>query len=91
MPQLVLYHYESCPYCVKVRRAIDALELTTRIELRDTRKVRAHYEALIQLNGLSQVPCLVIDGKPMLESDDIIAYLYREFGQGKTPPRRSWF
>jgi hypothetical protein len=26
-------------------------------------------------NNITQVPCLVVDGVPMLESDDIIAYL----------------
>jgi glutaredoxin len=27
------------------------------------------------MNGGETVPCLVIDGKPMLESDDIVAWL----------------
>ncbi len=31
---------------------------------------------LVSLTGKTQVPCLVINGEPMLESDDIIAYLH---------------
>ena len=34
-----------------------------------------HRQELLDMNGTTQSPCLVIDGKPMLESADIIAYL----------------
>lgn len=91
MPQLALYQYESCPYCAKVRRAMQDLGVEDQIELRNTRKDPAHAEALRRLTGMSQVPCLLIDGKPLLESDDIVEYLYKLFGKGKTPPRRGWF
>ena len=30
---------------------------------------------LVRIGGKKQVPCLVINGKPLYESDDIIAYL----------------
>ena len=32
-------------------------------------------QALLDMNGTTQVPCLVVDDKPMLESDDIVQYL----------------
>ena len=32
-------------------------------------------QRLVELGGKAQVPCLVIDGEPMYESDDIIAWL----------------
>ena len=32
-------------------------------------------EELITLGGKAQVPCLMINGKALYESDDIIAYL----------------
>jgi glutathione S-transferase len=35
---------------------------------------------LVKLTGKTQVPCLVIDGKPMHESEDIKQYLYQTFG-----------
>jgi len=32
-------------------------------------------EELISIGGQSQIPCLVIDGKALYESDDIIEWL----------------
>ena len=34
-----------------------------------------HRQELLDMNGTTQSPCLVVDGEPMLESADIIAYL----------------
>ena len=34
---------------------------------------------LIRIGGKKQVPCLVINGKPLYESDDIVAYLRENF------------
>jgi len=75
---MILYHFESCPYCVRVRNAVKELGLD--LEMRDTREKEAYREELIVLTGKTQVPCLVIDGKPMLESADIINYLKENFG-----------
>ncbi len=36
-------------------------------------------DALIELAGKKQVPCLVVDGKPMHESKDINRFLYQAF------------
>jgi glutathione S-transferase len=36
-------------------------------------------EALVTLTGKQQVPCLVVDGKPMHESQDINRFLYQAF------------
>ena len=33
------------------------------------------YDELIAIGGKQQVPCLVIDGKALYESSDIVAYL----------------
>lgn len=78
--KLILYHYESCFYCRMVRDAIDRLGITG-IEYRDTRKNPAFRNELIEMNGKSQVPCLVIDGRPMLESEDIIRFLETNFAK----------
>ena len=74
----ILYHFEACPYCAKVRNAASELGLT--LEMRDTRENNDYREELISLTGKTQVPCLVIDGEPMHESDDIIDYLKENFG-----------
>lgn len=74
--KLELYHFDSCPYCVKVRDYIDRAGLKSRIEYHDILEDPAAHKRLLEVNNDDdQVPCLVIDGKPMLESDDIIAWL----------------
>lgn len=75
---LILYHFESCPYCAKVRKVVAELDID--LEMRDTRENDAYREELVKLTGRTQVPCLVIDGKPMHESDDIVDYLRKNFG-----------
>jgi len=80
---LALYHYPTCPFCLKTRRTIRRLSLD--IELRDAKNDAAHRSALIAGGGKPQVPCLLItddQGKQtwLYESDDINAWLNREFG-----------
>ena len=75
---MILYHFESCPYCAKVRNAVSELDVA--LDMRDTRENDAYKEELLELTGRTQVPCLVIDGKPMYESDDIFNYLKENFG-----------
>lgn len=80
---LALYHFPTCPFCLKVRRAMRRLSLD--IELRDARHEGPHRAALIAGGGKPQVPCLAITGEDgtvtwLYESDAIIAWLDREFG-----------
>jgi len=80
---LALYHYPTCPFCLKTRRAMHRLSLN--IELRDAQHDEAHRAALIAGGGKPQVPCLLItddQGKQtwLYESDAINTYLNREFG-----------
>ena len=80
--KLILYHFEACPYCEKVRRAIRELPIEG-IEYRDILERAEYRRELIEMNGTRQVPCLLIDGQSMLESDDIVAFLRRTFGPKK--------
>ncbi len=80
---LALYHFPTCPFCLKTRRAIARLSLD--IELRDAQHNPQHRQDLLAGGGKIQTPCLRIidpDGRNtwMYESNDIIAYLNREFG-----------
>jgi glutaredoxin len=73
-----LYQFETCPFCVKVRRAIKRMGL--KIEIRDILKVTAFEEELIKNGGQRQVPCLKISNRDgsvrwLYESSDIIAFL----------------
>lgn len=71
---LALYKYDSCPYCRRVLRAIDALHIEG-IEMRDILMDREHRHDLIEATGRGTVPCLVIDGRYMHESADIVRWL----------------
>jgi glutaredoxin len=50
-------------------------QLKVPLELKNIQKSSASLEELKRLTGRTQVPCLVIDGKPMLESEDIVSRL----------------
>jgi len=80
MTDLILYHYDGCYVCGKVHRTINSLGIQDNIQLKNTMQTAAYRSELRALTGRTQVPCLVIDGKPMLESNDIIAYLNQRFG-----------
>lgn len=72
---LSLYHYQSCPFCMVTRRAINNSNLE--VELRDIQRQPEHRSELIKQGGKPQVPCLRIetaDGKShwLYESSDII-------------------
>jgi glutaredoxin 3 len=76
--RLALYKFDACPYCQLVFRAID--KTGAKVEYRDIHADARWRDELIGLNGKTQVPCLLIDGKPMLESGDISRYLHATFG-----------
>ena len=83
-PELALYQYLTCPFCVKVRRELTRLNLA--IELRDAHNDPKWRAELEREGGMQQVPCLKIpDTKAkngyrwMYESDDIIAYLRERY------------
>jgi len=86
-PQLELYNLQGCPYCKKVRRALDDLELA--YETHSVSRSRSDRSEVYEASGQYGVPVLVdhtndIDG--MAESSDIVDYLYAEYGDGETPP-----
>lgn len=72
---LVLYKFDSCPYCQRVMQQIAPLGLTESIEMQDTRQDPKARTLLQESTGRTQVPCLFIDGKPLFESSDIADYL----------------
>lgn len=76
--KLELFYKDSCPFCQKVFRFIDKHELRDKIELLDIAKDDSAKKRLVDEGGMNQVPCLFVDGKPMYESSDIIAFLKSE-------------
>lgn len=76
--KLELYYYPSCPFCQRVLREIDANGYEG-IELKNIHADAEADATLVRVGGKHQVPCLFIDGVPMYESLDIIAWLAKEF------------
>ncbi len=70
---LRLYAFDTCPYCRKVYQALQGLGIE--LPVRNTRQDPLAAQELRTLTGGTQVPCLVIDEVPLLESEDIIAWL----------------
>ena len=74
---LVLYVKNLCPYCRKVTTFMAHHDIE--IPIKD---VYSDVDAMVELvtvGGKNQAPCLFIDGRPLYESDDIIAFLAEEF------------
>lgn len=67
-----LYYKKTCPYCMRVLRFMEENKIT--LDLRDTLQP-GNQDDLIRIGGKKQVPCLVREGKPLYESEDIINYL----------------
>ena len=72
--KLELFTFETCPYCRRVMNAIEQSGRTD-VEYHDIHKNPDDYKRLLAEGGMDQVPCLFIDGKPLYESGDIIAWL----------------
>jgi glutaredoxin len=78
MPELMLYYFPSCPYCRLVLDCLDRLGLE--ISMRDIQSEPGARDDLLEIGGKGQVPCLVIDGKPLYESGDIVRWLEAHAG-----------
>ena len=79
---LVLYHYKTCPFCMRVRHEIARLSLN--IQRIDAQPPGSNRDTLAREGGLTKVPCLkIIDiaGKSqwLYDSDKIIGYLQGRF------------
>jgi glutathione S-transferase len=79
---MALYHFSTCPFCIKVRHEMARLSLP--ILLRNAQHDPEHRAALLQGGGKIQTPCLQIeDGQGnvqwMYESKEIIKYLQLRF------------
>jgi glutaredoxin len=72
--KLELFKKESCPYCQKVLRFLKESGRTD-VALLDIVESEDNRERLLREGGKAQVPCLFIDGKPLYESGDIVAWL----------------
>ncbi len=70
---LTLYYKVDCPYCHKVNRYLSQMGIV--IPMREINQDASYRPALVGMVGKSQVPCLVIDGESLVESDAIIEWI----------------
>ena len=77
MENYQLFHFDFCPFCLRVRQFLEERGLS--IPLRNIHRERAAYEELLREGGSQQVPCLRIERvgevEWLYESADIIQYL----------------
>lgn len=81
---LKLYEFEGCPFCRKVREAIVWLDLDP-VVYPCPQGGKRFREFVQETGGKAQFPYLIDEntGVKMYESDDIIEYLYENYGPGK--------
>jgi glutathione S-transferase len=78
---LELYHFESCPFCQKVRNKFEALDLSYVSHPSALGSKKRDY--LKKITSNVQFPLLVDTDKNMVmvESDDICNYLEKNYGK----------
>lgn len=81
-----IYEFEGCPFCKKVREAVITLDLDA-IFYPCPRGGPTYRSKVKKLGGKAQFPYLVDPNTKvsMYESDDIISYLFDEYGNGEIP------
>lgn len=80
---MYLYVLPGCPYCAKVDRFLDehGVEMEHRSVTEGT-----NADDLLELGGKVQSPCLVVDGEPLYESEDIIKFISEKIGASYDGP-----
>ena len=75
--ELTLYFSPSCPFCRKVFNFMQSRKIN--IPLKDVSLESSYRDELMNIGGKTQVPCLIINGEALYESDDIIQWLETNF------------
>lgn len=78
---LILYQRETCPYCQLVRKKLNLLGL--RFLLVPVEQNGKDREEVRKISGQQSVPVLVDQGKVLVESNAILDYLDKTYGNGQ--------
>lgn len=70
---LLLYMFDGCPFCQRVLDQAKKQNLT--LPMRDIHRDAQAQSELVRVGGKKTVPCLFINGEPLYESADIVAFL----------------
>ncbi|MFC3959631.1 glutaredoxin family protein [Halovivax cerinus] len=81
---ITLYRLQGCPYCERVVRVLDELDLE--YHSRFVEPLHSRRNAVKRVAGVRTVPVVVDDetGVTMAESANIVSYLERTYGEGET-------
>ena len=87
-PAITLYRLQACPFCERVVRVLNDLDLEYRSRFVEARHSRR--DAVKRLTGARTVPAIVDDrtGVTMSESANIVEYLEKTYADGGTDPVR---
>ena len=77
MSELLLYYKPSCPYCQRVLGYMQGEGIG--IPMKNIDADSHLRKELTAMGGKAQVPCLMIDGKVLYESSDIIEWLKKNY------------
>lgn len=72
---VTLYVKSKCGFSLRTLNTRANLHLEDQVKLVNVTEDASAKAKLKELTGKEQAPCLVVDGKPMLESDDITKHL----------------
>lgn len=75
--KMKLYYRPTCPFCYKVQSFLEAKAME--VDSVDVSEDEKALQELVDVGGKQQVPCLIVDGEAMYESDDIIAWLEENY------------
>ncbi|KAJ3696764.1 hypothetical protein LUZ61_000469 [Rhynchospora tenuis] len=85
-PTLQLYEFEACPFCRRVREAMTELDLSAEVYPCPKGSLR-HRDFVRKTGGKEQFPFLIDSstGISLYESGDIVKYLFKQYGNGRSP------
>lgn len=73
--ELTLYSSPNCPYCRKVLNYMKKHKIT--LPIKNPKADKDAYRELVDIGGKAQIPCLMIDGRALYESSDIVRWLQK--------------
>ena len=81
-PQITLYRLQACPFCERVVRVLNDLDLS--YQSRFVEPMHSDRNVVKRVSGKRSVPAIVDEhtGVTMSESANIVEYLTKTYGEG---------
>ncbi len=79
MSEIILYQFEHCPFCAKVRAVLHELKMKYQVVNVPPDREDPLRKELFQKSGVPTVPVICIDGKYIGDSVKIIAYIQQNY------------